>query len=248
MAERGAQEAGHSASSRPRSVCPMSAERRALSSSPEIAVRLLTSSSAASRAASRDSASLIGVLPPRVAGGATDDRTASEPTSRAKKTPANGALNPAATPAAAPAVSSCLCLWSVMWCARATRRETPIPISTAGPSGPSELPVQSVPTAAAARPTAAAGRKGTPRSTSATCSARPGPSRPRGKSARIAVTSNPPSTGMVHVRRVRRCPSPPSPCVASRPYSAVAPAMMDILKSAITPPVKVPTPRAHMRN
>ena len=94
-----------------------------------------------------------------------------------------GAEKPAATPAAWPAFSKMRARRFV-----ALRPPAPstvfaivVPSATAGPSGPSELPVPSVATAASARANAGAG-------------AAPGASKP-GVAARNAPTASPPSAG-----------------------------------------------------
>eukprot|EP00962_Isochrysis_galbana_P052908 scaffold24385_cov101-Isochrysis_galbana.AAC.2 len=226
---RRAQIPGRSANSRPRIACAKIPARSELRTSPEIAVRLFTSSSAASRAASCAAATPAAPSPPPPApdgaapdacigaptGSGTAARTASAPTSSAKKTPASGALNPAETPAAAPAARSCRLRCNGMPRTAAMRRETLTPISTAGPSGPSELPVHNVATAAAVRPAEAAGRKAMPRSFSATCSASPGPSRQCGSRHRIAETRSPPRMGTAHSPRDRE--RNPRPWVVSSP-------------------------------
>lgn len=62
--------------------------------------------------------------------------------SRAKNTPAKGALKPALTPDAAPALNKSFCYSSVNLFEK--RRLVWSPISTDGPSGPNELPVPNV--------------------------------------------------------------------------------------------------------
>lgn len=72
--------------------------------------------------------------------------------SSAKKMPAMGALKPAATPAAAPAPNNIRCRSTERWDFEETKREDATPSSTAGPSGPRELPVPRVATAASVLP------------------------------------------------------------------------------------------------
>mmetsp|Transcript_9339 Transcript_9339/g.22549 ORF Transcript_9339/g.22549 Transcript_9339/m.22549 type:complete len:365 (-) Transcript_9339:83-1177(-) len=231
----------------PRISCATRAEMIAESTIPEMLVRDFTSSSAESRLASIVGQSPSASIAPCVR--STAARTACATTSRAKNTPASGVLNPAATPAAAPAASSCLCrLWKCAAphhpprpAAAPTRRETPQPSSTDGPSGPSEFPLPSVTAAAAPRVAKQVPEGGMASSTSETWQASPGPRYRRGLSSRIAATARPPTAGRNKAWQPCRRSVPVQPLVMSVPYSIFAMVTMESLKSETVTPVRAPT-------
>mmetsp|Transcript_730 Transcript_730/g.1059 ORF Transcript_730/g.1059 Transcript_730/m.1059 type:complete len:208 (+) Transcript_730:598-1221(+) len=116
--------------------------------------------------------------------------------SREKNTPAMGALNPAATPAAEPANNNILRLSVASSLLKHTNLLLATPISTAGPSGPSELPVPRVNTAEMAFPIARKKLKLAPFSTSATSPPSPGPNDLLGINFLTPTTINAPNSGI----------------------------------------------------
>ena len=113
--------------------------------------------------------------------------------SRAKKTPAMGALKPAAKPAATPAATRAFWAWGDRLPRRATQRPIFPPLSTLGPSGPREAPLPKLTDAPSSRWKGSLGLAVTAPSAIAIRLGRPGPRSPEKR--RIRPTTKPPRVG-----------------------------------------------------